>query len=112
MRDHKSLLASQEAQRVTDVVFEGVKTSWNPFPAPVFSQLQRASLSVQLNVTPAHVSPLTGHCGDGAGAASGPTRNRTENLLIKRTTGSWAVGSNLLLGLEKLLSCSPYTQPN
>src|SRR5690242_21027520 len=83
MRDHKSLLASQEAQRVTDVVFEGVKTSWNPFPAPVISQLQRASLSVQLNVTPAHVSPLTGHCGDGAGAASGPTRNRTENLLIK-----------------------------
>src|SRR5213592_258538 len=50
MRDHKSLLAWQEARKVVQAVFEGSRTCWKPFAAAVFAQLQRASLSVQLNI--------------------------------------------------------------
>ncbi|HXL34306.1 MAG TPA: four helix bundle protein [Gemmatimonadales bacterium] len=50
MRDHKSILAWQEAHKVTDAVFDGARTSWKPFAAAVFAQLQRAALSVQLNI--------------------------------------------------------------
>src|SRR6185295_8440921 len=50
VRDHKSILAWQEAHKVTDAVIDGARTSWKPFAAAVFAQLQRASLSVQLNI--------------------------------------------------------------
>jgi len=50
MRDHKSILAWQEASRVVDAVLEGSRTSWKPYASAVFAQLQRASLSVQLNI--------------------------------------------------------------
>ena len=50
LRDHKSILAWQEAHKVTDAVFDGVRANWKPFAATVFGQLQRASLSVQLNI--------------------------------------------------------------
>ena len=50
MRDHKSLLAWQEARKVVQAVFEGSRTCWKPYAAAVFAQLQRASLSVQLNI--------------------------------------------------------------
>ena len=49
LRDHKSILAWQ-AHKVTDAVFDGVRANWKPFAATVFGQLQRASLSVQLNI--------------------------------------------------------------
>jgi four helix bundle protein len=57
MRDHRSLHAWQEAQAVG--VGEGsvalgsiglARDSWKPYAAALFSQLQRASLSVQLNI--------------------------------------------------------------
>ena len=50
MRDHKSLVAWQEANKVVEVVLAGSRTNWKPFAAAVFTQLQRASLSVQLNI--------------------------------------------------------------
>ena len=50
MRDHKSLLAWQEARKVVQAVFEGSRTCWKPYAAAVFAQLQRACLSVQLNI--------------------------------------------------------------
>ena len=50
MRDHKSIVAWQEANRVVEAVLDGCRTSWKPFAAAVFAQLQRASLSVQLNI--------------------------------------------------------------
>jgi four helix bundle protein len=50
MRDHKSILAWQEANKVVEAVLDGCRTSWKPLAAAVFSQLQRASLSVQLNI--------------------------------------------------------------
>ena len=50
MRDHKSIVAWQEANKVVHAVLQGSRTCWRPYATAVFSQLQRASLSVQLNI--------------------------------------------------------------
>ncbi|MBA3443240.1 MAG: four helix bundle protein [Gemmatimonadales bacterium] len=50
MRDHKSLHAWQEARGVVLGTMELARTSWMPYAAALFSQLQRASLSVRLNI--------------------------------------------------------------
>src|SRR5215210_755827 len=50
MRDHKSLHAWQEARGVVLGVVDLARTSWKPYASALFAQLQRASLSVQLNI--------------------------------------------------------------
>src|SRR3954466_11803802 len=50
VRDHRSLLAWQEARAVVLGTIELARTSWKPYAAALFAQLQRASLSVQLNI--------------------------------------------------------------
>ena len=50
MRDHRSLHAWQEAQAVVLGAIELARNNWKPYAAALFSQLQRASLSVQLNI--------------------------------------------------------------
>ena len=50
MRDHTSLRAWQEAHAVALGVIRMARSYWKPYAAALFSQLQRASLSVQLNV--------------------------------------------------------------
>ena len=50
MRDHHSLHALQEAQAVALGAIELARDRWKPYAAALFSQLQRASLSVQLNI--------------------------------------------------------------
>jgi four helix bundle protein len=50
VRDHRSLHAWQEACAVVLGVIDLACTSWKPYAAALFSQLQRASLSVQLNI--------------------------------------------------------------
>jgi four helix bundle protein len=50
MRDHTSLRAWQEARAVSVQVIRLCKTSWKPYAAALFSQLQRSALSVQLNI--------------------------------------------------------------
>src|SRR3954452_12551633 len=50
MRDHRSLHAWQEARAVVLGTIELSRTSWKPYASALFSQLQRASLSVQLNI--------------------------------------------------------------
>jgi four helix bundle protein len=50
MRDHRSLRAWQEARAVVLGTIELARTSWKPYAAALFTQLQRASLSVQLNI--------------------------------------------------------------
>ena len=50
MRDHRSLHAWQEAQAVALGSIALARDSWKPYAAALFSQLQRASLSVQLNI--------------------------------------------------------------
>jgi four helix bundle protein len=50
MRDHRSLEAWQEAREVVLGTIQLARDSWKPHAAALFSQLQRASLSVQLNI--------------------------------------------------------------
>jgi four helix bundle protein len=50
MRDHRSLKAWQEARLVCLGVLTLSQNHWQPWASALFSQLQRASLSVQLNI--------------------------------------------------------------
>jgi four helix bundle protein len=50
MRDHRSLEAWQEARLVVLGTIQLSRDSWRPDAAALFGQLQRASLSVQLNI--------------------------------------------------------------
>src|SRR5262245_50957256 len=50
MYDHKSLEAWREARNVSLSVLEIARKYWRPWAAALVSQLQRASLSVQLNI--------------------------------------------------------------
>jgi len=50
MQDHRSLHAWQEAHAVTLGVLRLSRDSWRPYAAALFSQLQRSSLSVELNM--------------------------------------------------------------
>jgi four helix bundle protein len=50
MRDHTRLEAWQEARRVALAVTVAARDHWMPWKAPLVSQLQRAALSVQLNI--------------------------------------------------------------
>lgn len=50
MRDHTSLLAWQEARATALGSIRLCRDCWVPYGAAIFAQLQRASLSVQLNI--------------------------------------------------------------
>src|SRR5690349_3421867 len=50
MRDHKSLVAWQVSNQVAREVLRLSRTRWRPSASALFHQLQRASLSVQLNI--------------------------------------------------------------
>jgi four helix bundle protein len=50
MRDHRSLHAWQEARVVVLGSIALARESWKPYAEALFSQLQHASLSVQLNI--------------------------------------------------------------
>ena len=55
VQDHKSIVAWQEANKVVHAVLDGSRKHWKPYAAAVFSQVQRASLSVQLNIAEGYV---------------------------------------------------------
>ncbi|HTH64662.1 MAG TPA: four helix bundle protein [Gemmatimonadales bacterium] len=102
MRDHKSIVAWQEAHKVVEAVLEGSRTCWRPYAAAVFSQLQRASLSVQLNIAEGYalISPrrFKNHLEIAYGSAV-----ETQELLEILT------GNNLLpdhLGREAIQNCA------
>jgi four helix bundle protein len=73
VRDHTSLHAWQEARAVSIAVIRLSKSSWKPYASALFSQLQRASLSVQLNIAEGYTfgdSPtFTRHLGVAYGSA-------------------------------------------
>jgi four helix bundle protein len=48
--NHTSLKAWQSARRVSLAVLDASKEHWVPWAGAIFAQLQRASLSVQLNI--------------------------------------------------------------
>ena len=51
MRDHTSLKAWQEAHAVALAVIALARSEWKPYASALFFQLQKASLSVQLNIS-------------------------------------------------------------
>jgi len=73
MRDHTSLRAWQQAHAVSVEVIRLCKSSWKPYAAALFGQLQRSSLSVQLNIAEGYTfgdSPtFTKHLGIAYGSA-------------------------------------------
>src|SRR3954447_15185623 len=73
MRDHRSLHAWQEARAVVLGTIELARDSWKPYAAALFSQLQRASLSVQLNIAEGYTfgdtPTFTRHLGIAYGSA-------------------------------------------
>ena len=50
MVSHKSLKAWQEAEWVSSTVIDISRAHWKPHAQAVFSQLQRAALSAQINI--------------------------------------------------------------
>jgi four helix bundle protein len=73
VRDHTSLRAWQEAHAISVDVIRLARSSWRPYAAALFIQLQRASLSVQLNIAEGYTfgdSPtFTRHLGIAYGSA-------------------------------------------
>ena len=73
MKNHKTLKVWQEAHLVTIGVLKLCRESWQPWGAAVFHQLQRSSLSVQLNIAEGYSygdSPsFTRHLGIAYGSA-------------------------------------------
>ncbi len=50
MGDHRNLEAWKEAREVTKETIQIAQTHWKPYASALFSQLLRATLSVQLNI--------------------------------------------------------------
>jgi four helix bundle protein len=73
MRDHRSLRAWREAHAASIGVMRLVRDAWKPYAAPLYVQLQRASLSVELNIAEGYTfgnSPtFTRHLGIAYGSA-------------------------------------------
>ena len=51
MATHKSLAAWQEAHAVVNLTLDFARQHWQPYLAPVFLQLSRSALSVQVNIS-------------------------------------------------------------
>ena len=113
MRDHTSLRAWQEAHAVSVEVIRLCKSSWKPYAAALFGQLQRSSLSVQLNIAEGYTfgdSPtFTKHLGIAYGSAvetgellrlaaeAGVLEEKLLKPLLQRTQET----EHILLGLLK-----------
>jgi four helix bundle protein len=73
VRDHTSLHAWQEARATSIAIIGLCRSQWKPYASALFSQLQRASLSVQLNIAEGYTfgeSPtFTRHLGIAYGSA-------------------------------------------
>lgn len=60
MRTHKSLRSWQEASQLSREVIRLSQSSWKPGLRAVFDQIQRSSISVQLNIAEGYALGNTG----------------------------------------------------
>jgi four helix bundle protein len=112
VRDHTSLRAWQEARKISIEIIRLAHSSWKPYAAALFSQLQRASLSIQLNIAEGYTygdSPtFTKHLGIAYGSVetgellrlaldSEVVAKESLNNLLKRTGET----ERILLGMLK-----------
>src|SRR3954451_21960610 len=96
MRDHRSLHAWQEARAVVLGTIELSRSSWKPYASALFSQLQKASLSTQLNIA--------------EGYAFGESPTYTRHLCIAYGSAV-ETGELLEIGLKaNILPASPCTE--
>ena len=113
MLDHTSLRAWQEAHAVSLGVIRLSRNSWKPYAAALFGQLQRSSLSVELNIAEGYsfgnTPTYTRHLGVAYGSAvetvellrlgveAGVIPEGTGTTLLHRARGA----CRLLVGLLK-----------
>ena len=71
MADHRTLKAWTEARTVVLGVLRVSQDSWKPWAGAIFAQLQRASLSVQLNIAEGWSFGSSPNCARHLGIASG-----------------------------------------
>ena len=62
MAPHRDLAAWQAAREVVATVLRLSRGAWKPYLSAVFAQLQRSSLSVQLNIAEGYASGRTRRC--------------------------------------------------
>jgi len=113
VRGHTSLEAWKEAHAVSLGVLELARTSWKPYASALFAQLQRSSLSVELNIAEGYTfgrtPSFTPHLGIAFGSAvetsellrlgleAGVLDEATAEALLQRSD----CARRLLLGLLK-----------
>lgn len=88
MRDHKSLLAWVEARTITRVIFRLTRSHWSPHAAELFRQLQRAALSIQLNIAEGHALGDRGRFGNHLAVAYGSATETAELVELAIEDGS------------------------
>lgn len=83
VRTHRSLEAWKEAREVTRLVIVAAREHWRPWAAALFSQLQRAALSVQLNLA------------EGASFGRSPTYTRHLGIAYGSAVETWEIIEHL-----------------
>jgi len=87
MPDHKSLEAWQEARAVVIGVLEVSRDHWQPWAGAMFGQLQRSSLSVQLNIAEGWSFSQTPTCARHLGIAYGSAIETADLIELLIDTG-------------------------
>src|ERR1043166_7850218 len=77
---HRSLVAWAEAKEVSRAAFRAARAHWSPPASALFAQLQRSSLSIQLNIAEGFALADRGRFGNHLAVAYG-SAVETEELL-------------------------------
>jgi len=113
MRDHRSLDAWKQARKVSLAAMDASRDYWKPYAAALFGQLQRAALSVQLNIAEGYALGTKKHFVNhlriayGSAVETGDLLDiASEKLVLPEELASEMIGNNvrcqqLLLGLIK-----------
>jgi four helix bundle protein len=87
MRDHKSLKAWIEARQISLGVLQIARKYWSPPAAELFRQLQRSSLSIQINIAEGHALGDRGRFANHLAVAYGSATETSELLELAQEDG-------------------------